>query len=263
MPALRLAFARLAPAALLLAAAGCAPPPSAATDAAALMPGSEWRVTAIDGRPVPAGAAPTLKPGHGGEISGSTGCNLYSGSFRVMGSSVKIGSLTATEMACAPAAMATEATFRAAIAQVDGLGRRASGGLVLTEGGRPRIDLVPAGAAAPGDVDTLLPSGGSWAITRVGDAPSQGGPTFRRDGNQVGGSDGCNTWGGRLVARGTRLDITDMTSTLLACADRGMMEASARVADALVRADGVAGTAGGTVQLTAGGAPVLTLTPSR
>jgi heat shock protein HslJ len=56
-----------------------------------------------------------------GRVTGSTGCNTYSGSYRRNGSELTIDSLTWTEIGCAPDIMAREAAYLTLLPQVASL----------------------------------------------------------------------------------------------------------------------------------------------
>jgi heat shock protein HslJ len=76
--------------------------------------GKGWSAIEIGGAP-PAGPAPTLSIADG-RVSGSGGCNSYSGEAQVKGASVKFLGVAMTEMACLDAAvMETEQVFMEAL----------------------------------------------------------------------------------------------------------------------------------------------------
>ncbi len=62
--------------------------------------GSAWALTAIASRQVPGGATVTLQFADG-RLSGSDGCNRYSGRYEASGSSISIGGIAVTDMNCA------------------------------------------------------------------------------------------------------------------------------------------------------------------
>ena len=78
---------------------------------------------------------------------------------------------------------------------------------------------------------------GDSAITGAPD----GTPTIRftaDDSLRVGGSTGCNSYGGTYEASGTTLRLGQLVSTLRACADSAANEQGTRFLSALQRADG-------------------------
>jgi heat shock protein HslJ len=58
-----------------------------------------WRVASIGGQPVVRGTNPTLRF-DGGRVSGNTGCNSLSGSYRMTGATLSAGPLATTKKAC-------------------------------------------------------------------------------------------------------------------------------------------------------------------
>lgn len=133
----------------------------------------------------------------------------------------------------------------------------------------PALALAACAGAATdtvgGSTDpvALLTSGTTWNVVAIDLAPVPAGirPTLRRDGQQIGGNGGCNRFGGAVRIAGDRLTIGALVSTRMACSEPAM-RVEARLHDALGRVDGARGTPGGTVELTSGDRPVVTLSPA-
>lgn len=101
--------------------------------------GTRWTFVSIDGVAV-AGDRPTALQFDGARLSGSAGCNRFSGRFTSDATSLTAGPLTATEMACPGAAMTQEAAFFALMATPVRLNFAADGTLTLTgEGGKTAV----------------------------------------------------------------------------------------------------------------------------
>jgi len=83
--------------------------------------GTSWTVTGISGNggvtALIAGSKATLKFGTDGTLSGSSGCNSYTGRYEVAGNKVKFpGTFASTRMMCAtPGVMAQEQAFLKAL----------------------------------------------------------------------------------------------------------------------------------------------------
>ena len=109
----------------------------------------------------------------------------------------------------------------------------------------------------------LLPQGGTWQITRADgmDAPPSHVATLTLTRQGIGGDTGCNQYSGDARITATALDFSEIGQTERACADASAMAFERRVVAALTRADGVAGTPGGPLTLTAGGAEIARLVP--
>jgi heat shock protein HslJ len=126
---------------LLLAVAACG---GAAADAGSgglegLLGDEEWVLAEaeVDGEPlvVPAGTEVTLQQtpeGQEGQVAGTSGCNRYSTTMTVVGSTVSVRpEIAATMMACPEDVMALEQAYLQALPKVDE-GRREGDRLVLS-----------------------------------------------------------------------------------------------------------------------------------
>jgi heat shock protein HslJ len=101
-----------APAAIAFALAASLPFVPAAL--ARAEPGGDWVLREIEGRPAVAGVRTTLNLSDG-RISGSGGCNLYSGLGRLAEGRVSVGLLAMTKMGCEPEVLEQEARFASAL----------------------------------------------------------------------------------------------------------------------------------------------------
>ena len=116
----------------LLAVALAACGVSAASPTAGLA-GTFWTLVEMDGR-APMEPAPTLVIGADGAISGNASCNSYHTTARIQGSSISIGPVSTTMMACAGAIGLQERKYLAALDEANAWDIDGSGRLVL-EGG--------------------------------------------------------------------------------------------------------------------------------
>jgi len=127
---------RLIRIAALLVAALVAAPAGAATDLV-----GTWRVAAIGTLAVPADAGLVIAFDAAGTFSGSTGCNTFSGSYEIKGTTLELGPIRITQRGCAPAAAERENRLMLAL----GTARRAEpaeGGVVLGGAGGDRLVLA-------------------------------------------------------------------------------------------------------------------------
>jgi heat shock protein HslJ len=95
----------------------------ATPETAATLTGRAWTITGINnGRDAVAtpitGTRLMLSFGGGGRVTGSAGCNTYSGSFTQLGDSVRIGSITTTGRRCPGNVMTQERDFLRALRSV-------------------------------------------------------------------------------------------------------------------------------------------------
>ena len=76
---------------------GCGGEPRAQAGASVI--DGNWRIEALDGRPVLRGSSPVVAF-ENGRISGSTGCNRFSGSYDFARGRLSTGGVASTKMAC-------------------------------------------------------------------------------------------------------------------------------------------------------------------
>jgi len=130
---------------LLLAAgsSGLAP----AQEAPAL-PTGQWIAEEIGGTAVTEGIETSFNLGPEGRVSGSGGCNRYSGPATIDGDAMSFGPVIATKMACESAAMSQEQAFFGALASVRGWTVEDDKLHLLDEGGATLVLLGKAPTAA-------------------------------------------------------------------------------------------------------------------
>lgn len=94
--------------------------------------GVEWVVEDISGAGILDRSRVTMKFAPGGQLSGKAGCNGYGAGYDIAEDRLKVGSIRATRMACAPALMTQEAAFLGVLGAVSGFRLRPDGALVLS-----------------------------------------------------------------------------------------------------------------------------------
>jgi heat shock protein HslJ len=215
--------------------AGCSPQPQVTTRPAAQEPAplptpaapQNWVITAVNGTPVDTSglrARPSMQI-NGSDVTGSTGCNRYSGRLRFIGSAAVIpgantpqpwleGPVATTRMACEPAAMALERAITSALAQGYAFNVSGARARLLDRTGTAVLDLEAE--AVPVQL-----SGTDWQLVRIGDMVTNTSrrPTLRIDGNQVSGHSGCNRFGGSITITGDRYVTSAGAMTEMACVD--------------------------------------------
>ncbi len=123
----RILWTLIAGSALLLAACGSSAPGG--------LSGS-WTATSIDGQATVAGSEPTISFGSDGRITGSTGCNTYSGTFILSGGNVTMSQLAMTQKACTDEAVsAQESAFNTALTGATSWSIGSDGNLTLKGAG--------------------------------------------------------------------------------------------------------------------------------
>lgn len=170
-----------------------------------------------------------------GIVSGSGGCNRYSGDCTISGRSLAFGPLASTMRACPEPAMSIETAFLAALGRAtawDADGRI----LVLRDADGASLLEFTA-------VDEPSLTSTAWGATGVNDgrggvrslvAGTSISATFDEDGS-VSGSSGCNRYRGRYRTDGAAIAIGPLATTRMAC-PRPEMDQEAAYLAALERA---------------------------
>lgn len=97
------------------------------------------------------GSAPAVSFIEGSQISGTTGCNSFTGSYRIVGSTLIVGQLATTKMGCPDDLAAQEAAILAALDQATSYSVRGETATLRDRDGRMVLGLVreaTAGASA-------------------------------------------------------------------------------------------------------------------
>jgi len=116
--------------------------PALADPFAALPVGSQWRVTALGGEALPAGAEITLIRADAGTLGGKVICNQYSRPVSAEGEKLVIGGLTTTKMLCDFEFFKYEFGFNDLLGKVDAV-RAGGAGIELLSGGTVVITAAP------------------------------------------------------------------------------------------------------------------------
>jgi heat shock protein HslJ len=203
---------------LALGLVACAPEADNANGGLAF---TAWTVTSIAGTATLAGAQPHLSFAPEGTLTGSDGCNQFSGTFRTDGSAIEVGQLSTTLMGCELARMAQAQAFTAALTGATEWRETETGELELR--GHGDILATP-GIGAPPSAEPPSPDGPletSWVLVDLDgstdfDEDLRPTLTFAEDGT-LSGFAGCNTFSGPYTLDGTSIDIGSLATTKIAC----------------------------------------------
>jgi heat shock protein HslJ len=183
--------------------------------------GTSWVLASYQGAgggqtPAAAGTVATLAFAAGGRLSGSTGCNQFSGTYTTTGTALTITLGPMTRMACGADLTAQEAALTRILPEVTGF-RGPPTALALTGKGDGVLATYMPGLASL--------EGTSWTVTGVNNG--RGGvestaltenlsATFGPDGAFTGVA--CNNVAGTYQVTGTDgLTITKLVTTLMGC----------------------------------------------
>jgi heat shock protein HslJ len=153
-------------------------------------------------------------------LSGTAGCNRAVGRVTASGSAVTFGPLATTRMLCEAPRMAQETAILKALSGT--LAAQFSGSTVVLTGPAGAVTLSRLAGAGAGT--TQQPAATTpYTLRQVNGqaAPTTPKPvTLTLEGGRVGGSDGCNSYGGSYRMEGKQLVLTSpLTSTMMACPD--------------------------------------------
>jgi len=207
--------------------AACASPGSDLT-------GKVWALTELKGAPLTAGVGISAQFTSDGMVSGSAGCNRYTGTYTVSGSSITFPSpMATTMMMCDESVMAQESAYLSVLGEVK---TYAIKGDQLTLVGSDKTIL------AVYKVESQDLSGTSWEPTGYNNGKQAvtgalEGTTltadFGKDGT-LSGNSGCNTYSGGYKVNGDQITIGPLASTMMACSDpAGVMDQEAQYLAAL------------------------------
>ena len=172
-----------------------------------------------------------------GKVTGSTGCNRYTGSYTSQVSGViEFGQIATTMMACPQPQMQQEQAFLKALD--DAAAYAISGGLLTLKGAngdelatfqpRKSVGLVGTTWSATGI------NNGKQAVVSL--APgSEVTAIFASDG-RMSGTAGCNSYSAAYTVDGNKISIEAPISTKMACADPTVTEQEAAYLTALTKA---------------------------
>jgi heat shock protein HslJ len=208
------------------------------------LPGTSWTVMMYNnGREAVVGLIAesqiSLNFGAGGQVSGNSGCNTYSGGYEVNGDQLKVGPLASTMMACDKPAgvMEQEQQYLAAL-QKAATYEIAGDTLTIRDasGATQVMAKVSTPAGLPGTSWTVMMyNNGREAVVGL-IAESQISLNFGADG-QVSGNSGCNTYSGGYEVTGNTLKVGPLASTRMFCEKpAGVMEQEQQYLAALQKA---------------------------
>jgi len=164
--------------------------------------------------PAAVGATATFA---GGQVSGSNGCNNYSGAYAASGSRLTIGPLASTLMACGPAQSTVESAFMSALQAAGSYTASdtrltiydASGALTLVFEPQAALSLV----GTPWNVVNVN-NGNQGVVSLVGGSTIS--LQFGAEGT-VSGNATCNTYNGSFTSGEGTLTVGPLATTRMAC----------------------------------------------
>jgi heat shock protein HslJ len=206
--------------------------PAQTEAAAGTLAGTQWVLGTIGGNTPLAGTQITLNFGEDGRVSGTDGCNRFTGAYTESGESLTFGPLASTMMAC-PEDITAQAT-------IFGVAMQNTESFTMTDS---ELALIGRGAtlATFTKLSTEL-TGSKWTVTNFNNGKEAvvgviEGTTltveFADDGS-LAGSAGCNNYFGSFTQGDGTISIGPLGSTMKMCTDpAGVMEQETQFLKAL------------------------------
>lgn len=202
----------------------------AATGAFALL-NSQWQLTAMGTAGAPAEIAAdtviTLEFSTAQDIVGYGGCNGYSGTYQADEDHIGFSEVIATLMACEDSVVMDQELMYFDLLPLMTQYEIGDGRLTLTsEDGLEQMQFVPSGAYALRRTRWQLSGYTSGGESM---APLEGAPITLEFSTQtdVGGSGGCNDFGGTYTVEEEAINFGELASTMMACDDEALMDQEA------------------------------------
>jgi heat shock protein HslJ len=178
---------------------------------------SGWNLSQLMDQPLVSGSSITAQFTSDGKVSGSSGCNRYSGTYKTTGNNIEFSSpLAATMMACEQELMDQESAYLKALGEVKTF--KVAGDTLTLSDANSKSLLVYKGQSQ--DL-----AGTSWEVTGYNNGKQAvtsvlAGTTltaeFGKDGS-LSGNSGCNTYKGTYTVTGDQIQIGPLATTRMAC----------------------------------------------
>ena len=199
--------------------------------------GTPWTLTGLTGQQLPPDVTVTATFDQEGQLSGSAGCNLYSGPYTVEVNQISMGPFQLTRKACPPPVMEIEGAY---LTVLQAAARHEITGNSLT------LQSPSGGALAVFNGLEAGLEGTSWLATGFNNGQAavvsvlpgtQIRATFGEDG-QLSGTAGCNDYAASFETDGDQIRIGPLTSSQSTCQDpQGVMAQESQYLAALETAE--------------------------
>ena len=202
--------------------------------------GTLWQAVSVNNgqeavTSVISGTLLTATFGDDGALSGSAGCNNFTGGYTVDGDAIQIGPLATTMMFCPEpeGIMEQEMAFGAALESAATFAIQGDMLELRTADGALAASFVAAGPAEAEPVEPAEPAatleGPIWQLVSYPDAdgaqtPAQVEATMRFDAGQASGNASCNRFFAPYTLDGSQLTFGPAGSTMMACPEPAMSQ---------------------------------------
>jgi heat shock protein HslJ len=218
--------------AAMIILAACASP--ASQSGGGDLTGKVWALTELTGKPPLAGTGISAEFSADGRVSGSAGCNRYSGTYTISGKSITFSSpMASTMMMCDQAVMDQENAYLKALQEAKTFAVKGDQ-LTLTGANNTALAVYKAQSQdlAGTSWEAVNYNNGKQAVVGVITDTTLT-ADFGKDGT-VSGKAGCNTFTGGFKTNGNQITIGPLASPMMACDQpAGVMDQEAQYLAAL------------------------------
>jgi heat shock protein HslJ len=175
-----------------------------------------WTLASLLGKAPLAATEPTAAFPATGNVSGSAGCNHYSGHYTSSGSTLRISSLISTQMACATKIMAQESVFLKALSSTRSYAVSGSTLTLRSAAGKTLMTFKAQSQALAGTSwNVTAYNNGKQGVESVLPSPKLT-AVFDKAGN-LSGFAGCNNYNATYKATAPKISIGPVSSTRKEC----------------------------------------------
>jgi heat shock protein HslJ len=207
---------------ILTACASASSPQGGASD----LTGSVWSLSLLMDKAIIPGSSISSEFTSDGKVSGSSGCNQYSSTYTITGSTIKIATpMASTLMACSQELMDQESAYLKALGEAKTFSV-AGDQLTLADADKKSLLVYKT--------QSQNLSGTSWEVIGYNNGKQAvtsvlSGSTIRLDfasDGTLSGNSGCNSYNGTFTVTGNQITIGPIASTRMACSQELMDQES-------------------------------------
>ncbi|NOT48532.1 MAG: META domain-containing protein [Acidobacteria bacterium] len=203
--------------------------------------GKQWTLTYANGREVTSSIAYFEIERNSDRFTGSTGCNRMFGSVEVTDRRIDFSNIGTTKMMCKlMAGNVSETAFLNALEKADKYAQNGNVLYVFDRNGRTilRFKRLVKQAPVPLPPARVQLEDRKWVLESILGrqyfVPIKGVfLNFDAAKDSVGGNSGCNVFGGSYKTRGSKIEISDVISTMRACVEDGKIAVEREFFDGL------------------------------
>lgn len=183
-----------------------------------LLTAQMWQLTQLGSEPVLAESTITAQFTQEGTLSGSDGCNQYTTTYTVSGSTLTVGEpIASTKRACPTALESQTTAFYSALTQANSFSVTSESLTLTTAEGESLVFAPVSTSLSDTNWEVVGYNNGNEAVVSV-----ILGTTITANfsaNNTISGSGGCNSYNGSYTTSGDSIAISNIASTLMLCMD--------------------------------------------